>query len=161
MSALQPVLQLLRTRWGIPVHVERDDNCVDDIRPPADEEHPIFLVGLCQRLAHPRQRGSRGCHLDQSQVAHTLVLRVIADGGDCPLCGRGQLCVAVVNTPNSNSGDEVPAILHGVEDRHWFSAAVVEHSREALDHWSPVGLLVVSEASLTALEFARFMQVAA
>jgi len=51
--------------------------------------------------------------------------------------------------------------MHGVEDRHWFSAAVVKHSREALDHWSPAGPLVVAEGSLTALESARFMQVAA
>lgn len=146
--------ELLLCGRRIPLHIERDEDSVDDVRPAAHEEHHVFLAGRFQRLAYPHGRGVGCGHLHQSDVAHSLALRVIARGSEGARGMGSQRLVAIVDPANPEGGDDVLAILDRIENGWNLTRTVVEQHQETLDHLVALGPVVVCESSRIALALA-------
>lgn len=135
------------------VHIDADlsQDGVDDLGASADEEHRVFLVGRFQRLENPGAGRLGRCDLYESKGLHPVTFSVVAKGLERSLANGCEAGLASVHAAPSTGGEDVLVVDDGVEDQEHSTVLIGrELDGDALDHWIPLGAVVVCEGAAAA-----------
>ena len=137
------------------VHIQDGKGRVVNLRPTADVEHPFFVVGRFQGLAHPDRRRGDGGDLHHVQTPRLMALRVRAQRVQGALGGWGDLHLTLLDAPDTAGGEQVLALEDGIEHQKHAAACIQCDLEEVtVDHLAPVGPVLVCEGVHTALALA-------